>query len=503
MQNINVIGASGIIVTGNPGTNTLTITPNGSIIGQTITGQSGGALSPVAGNWNIFGGSVVAGTSPVVTSGAGNTLTVNVQRSQAIASTNATNIGLAAFNSSFFTVDANGFVSASGTGLGQTITGNTGGALSPTAGNWNILGTATNGIESAGSGSTLTVRMQSPYADADFVFQSTVSAQTRTLTVQNTSNTASSQATQLISVAGTTAGDAWTQYSVGTTQSYAIGISNSNTQELRITQAASGTVNPTSAGTLLQFDESNTRAYFPISNVSVGGSTQSPGAAVILNATNTNTTAASDATITMTVSSATGGNAYVVYNGPTDNWYHGVNKTAGSSAWQLQHSTSATFPSATTFISVSTSGVVDIPNGITFDGTNVMDNFVASTSWTPAIAGASTAGTATYTVQAARYIRIANVVFIMGNVTWNTATGTGNLLLTGLPFTINNTANIIPTSSVRLDSIALPAATVNTVMQGIVNTTTCNFVSDTITGTPSAVQISAAGSIFFSMFYFI
>ena len=116
-QNINVVGASGIVVTGNPGTNTLTITPNGAIIGQTITGQSGGALSPVAGNWNIFGASVASGTAPAVTSGSGNTLTLNVQRSQAIASTNATNIGLSAFNSAQFSVDANGFVSSNGSGF--------------------------------------------------------------------------------------------------------------------------------------------------------------------------------------------------------------------------------------------------------------------------------------------------------------------------------------------------------------------------------------------------
>lgn len=39
--------------------------------------------------------------------------------------------------------------------VGQTITGNTGGALSPTAGNWNIVGTGS--ISTSGSGSTLTI----------------------------------------------------------------------------------------------------------------------------------------------------------------------------------------------------------------------------------------------------------------------------------------------------------------------------------------------------------
>lgn len=90
---------------------------NGAGVGETITGQSGGPLSPTAGNWNIFGATVAAGTTPVATSGAGSTLTTNVQISQAIASTNATNVGLSAFNSAHFSVDANGFVSSLGAGF--------------------------------------------------------------------------------------------------------------------------------------------------------------------------------------------------------------------------------------------------------------------------------------------------------------------------------------------------------------------------------------------------
>jgi hypothetical protein len=146
------------------------VTLNGSAIGQTITGNTGGALSPVAGNWNIFGTSTAAGTIPVQTSGSGNTLTVQVQKAQAIASTNATNVGLAAFNSTYFTVDANGFVSINGASVAETITGNTGGALSPTAGNWNILGTSTapgtTPVQTSGTGSTLTVQVQKAQAIA-------------------------------------------------------------------------------------------------------------------------------------------------------------------------------------------------------------------------------------------------------------------------------------------------------------------------------------------------
>jgi fibronectin-binding autotransporter adhesin len=144
-------------ITFTTGANTLSLqVAGGTTTGKTITGQSGGALSPTGGNWNIFGASTAAGTSPVVTSGAASTLTVNVQKSQAIAATDATKVGLANFNSTQFTVDANGFVSTSGTGVANTITGDSGGALSPTAGNWNIVGLS--GSKTSGSGSTLTIK---------------------------------------------------------------------------------------------------------------------------------------------------------------------------------------------------------------------------------------------------------------------------------------------------------------------------------------------------------
>lgn len=142
-------------------------------------------------------------------------------------------------------------LAVSGSGVGQTITGDSGGALSPTAGNWNIVSTSTNGIDTSGSGSTLTVGMATPYADGDFEFRSAVSGATRTLSVTNTSNTASSQATMLTSVAGTSSGDAWHQWNIGTTRSFSLGIDNSDTNDsLKFTTDSDGTVDP-SSGTYL------------------------------------------------------------------------------------------------------------------------------------------------------------------------------------------------------------------------------------------------------------
>ena len=197
-QNFTITAGTGL---SGGGTITLggsvTLSVNGSVVGETITGNSGGALSPTAGNWNILGASSAAGTSPVTTSGSVSTLTVNVQKSQALAAADATKVGLSNFNSTEFAVDANGFVTSknftitAGTGLsgggtitlggsvtlsvngsvvGETITGDSGGALSPTAGNWNIIGgtvaAGTSPVKTAGSGSTLTINVQKSQAIA-------------------------------------------------------------------------------------------------------------------------------------------------------------------------------------------------------------------------------------------------------------------------------------------------------------------------------------------------
>lgn len=146
-----------ITITNGAGTINLDLAGGGLAIDSIAVQTGTSPVVPTAAGLLTFNGAVVAaGTNPVRTDGTGaNTMALEVQISQAIASTDATKIGLSNFNSSQFTVDANGFVSTSGTGIGNTITGDSGGALSPTAGNWNILGRS--GSKTSGSGSTLTV----------------------------------------------------------------------------------------------------------------------------------------------------------------------------------------------------------------------------------------------------------------------------------------------------------------------------------------------------------
>lgn len=290
LNNINIIGTAPIDVVGTPLTNTLTISSDGSLATTYI--EDAGSATPSSGNLNVLGGTGIA------TSGSGNTVTI--QTSGVVATTYLEDVGSAtpsggnlnilggsgidtlgsgstiiitasALVPTSFTEDTgvaipfgNNLNIVGGTGIttsgaGDTVTitalaptnltftENTGTAT-PAADNINIIGTATNGIHTTGSTDNVTVSMQSPYADGDFEFRSTTSGATRTLLVDNTSNTASSQAVVNVEVAGTSAGDPWFQSTVGASRSFAIGASNSNSQHLRINTAAGASVSP-STGT--------------------------------------------------------------------------------------------------------------------------------------------------------------------------------------------------------------------------------------------------------------
>jgi len=78
-NNINVIGAGPYVITGNPATNTLTLTDNGTIARQ-YDGDVGSAF-PIANVLNIWGG------TNINTTGAGQTITVNLDNDVVIPGT--------------------------------------------------------------------------------------------------------------------------------------------------------------------------------------------------------------------------------------------------------------------------------------------------------------------------------------------------------------------------------------------------------------------------------
>lgn len=123
-SNINTLGtANEITVTGSPGTNTLTWSLTNGVAASSFGMQTGVAtVVPTSAGLVTFNGATVAnGTHPVRTDGTGvNTMALEVQLSDDIASTDATKVGLAAFSSAQFTVDGNGWVQLVG-GTGPAL----------------------------------------------------------------------------------------------------------------------------------------------------------------------------------------------------------------------------------------------------------------------------------------------------------------------------------------------------------------------------------------------
>jgi hypothetical protein len=90
--------------------------------------------------------------------------------------------------------------------------------------------------------------------------------------------------------------------------------------------------------------------------------------------------------------------------------------------------------------SSSTNGAQLNYQGITFPATqsassdaNTLDDYEEGT-WTPSIAGTTTAGTASYSVREANYTKIGNLVYFSLFIDYSSGTGTGNTKITGLPF---------------------------------------------------------------------
>jgi len=123
-------------------------------------------------------------------------------------------------------------------------------------------------------------------------------------------------------------------------------------------------------------------------------------------------------------------------------------------------------------------------------------------AFTPTVLGSTTAGTANYVVQVGRYTKIGNRVFISGRIQYNSLTGTGNLLVGGLPFTVANVSqNYSGITLADVGNLALTAGNIpfaNTV----INAAQFEF-SQTPTGggTSTNVPVDAAASFMFAAHY--
>ena len=156
---------------------------------------------------------------------------------------------------------------------------------------------------------------------------------------------------------------------------------------------------------------------------------------------------------------------------------------------------------------LATSGNVSFKNwtpAVTFSNvastdTQTLDWYEENT-FTPTIAGSTSAGTATYAVQDGKFTRIGNRVFFELNLDWSGHTGTGNMRVAGLPYPINGavpgaasmSSNGLAPAAGNLFSVYIP--------QGGVSYLEMRTIGQA-TGTVAAYAMQAAGVLVISGHY--
>jgi hypothetical protein len=120
----------------------------------------------------------------------------------------------------------------------------------------------------------------------------------------------------------------------------------------------------------------------------------------------------------------------------------------GDMAWTSATGTGsvalASLPTFTTTIGVGGATASASGSGISFPATqsastnaNTLDDYEEGT-FTPTLAGASSAGTTTYTTQQGSYTKIGRQVTISIRLSYSAATGTGEYRVGSFPFTVSN-----------------------------------------------------------------
>ena len=179
-------------------------------------------------------------------------------------------------------------------------------------------------------------------------------------------------------------------------------------------------------------------------------------------------------------------------------------QTNGSNAISISSGQRSTFP---TTIGVGGATPATSGSGITFPATasassnaNTLDDYEEGT-FTPTIVGASTAGTGTYSAQVGRYTKIGHRVFLDINLEWSAHTGTGNMRVSGLPFTANSSSGYKVVGPIVTNNITLTANTLPTALTGFFISQILLIECDVGGGNTSEPAVDSAGDIQISINY--
>lgn len=120
-------------------------------------------------------------------------------------------------------------------------------------------------------------------------------------------------------------------------------------------------------------------------------------------------------------------------------------------------------------------------------GANTWDDYEEGT-FTPVIEGSSAAGAGTYSVQQGRYTKNGNIVSPGTYLAWSAHTGTGNMKVASLPFTVG----LFTPTSFLISNITYPNPVFTQYDQ---SATTISFFSSASGGAAASLAIDTAGAV--------
>jgi hypothetical protein len=219
---------------------------------------------------------------------------------------------------------------------------------------------------------------------------------------------------------------------------------------------------------------------------------------VISSAQHTSNTAGSDAKHRAEVAGAAGGDPFFeTAVGATRAWAIGCDNSAAQRLKITTDTAASVTPSTGTLLATFDPATFALwLTSLSFDsGTNLMGAYVEFGTWTPVIAGATVAGAGTYTTQVGRYSQVGKTIYVTCEVVWTAHTGTGNMLLTGLPQTVRTLASYTPLASLNTINIDWPAGTDGIVGQLTQNTTQMELIAMRDNNTNLNIAMDAAGTV--------
>lgn len=149
-------------------------------------------------------------------------------------------------------------------------------------------------------------------------------------------------------------------------------------------------------------------------------------------------------------------------------------------------------------------------NGIDFSAdpsaagmtSELLDDYEEGT-WTPGISYSVSSGDATATVAVGMYTKVGRAVMLQGMLRWNESTASGDVLITGLPFTSANVTNVRYASGIEAASLT---GTVGGITIFLNSNSTTLSVNQSGTGSLSPVTEANTGAVqtlYFTLTYFV